>query len=87
MRLDAACAWGLSIAREDIREWQKTLFDMKNVHTTHAGPKIYYQEVEALPEQHNKLDLAFDILFEEVLKRGYMYLQSPLTTQLAAMNN
>jgi hypothetical protein len=46
---------------------------MTDSQTSQVGPAICYQEVEALPEQQSRVDLAFDMLFEEVVKAELKY--------------
>lgn len=59
---------------------------MKNAHTT-TNPEVCYQEVEVLSEHQNRIDAAFDLLFEEVLSRGFQCPHSSPMTQLTAMHN
>ena len=60
---------------------------MTDSQTSQVGPAICYQEVEALPEQQRKVDLAFDLLFEEVLRAGFSYPRSPQIPLLTTMDN
>ena len=59
---------------------------MESAHTD-TEPEVCYQEVEVSPEHQDRVDVAFDLLFEEVLSRGFQCPQSPKIEQLTAMYN
>ena len=59
---------------------------MKN-RATRCGPEILYQEVQVQPEHERMLEAAFDVLFDDVLKRRQKLSTEALSIPMTVVYN